>query len=328
MGHLAERQPPDRFPRMPSCLLLAADNRRHASRGRYRGRVTESPLLAHYLTVIGATCGSDDAAEAKLLRGQFHDVVLRRDVAYRFPRDEESRRLLPARVALLRVLRKSELPVAIPGLLSDSAVALPLGQSFAAFQRVPGQPLPPGSLASGAAAAGAITDLAALLDRLRELGTDAAIRQAVPQADRLWWDRFADDVSRVLFPLMSRGGRAQAQAELDRVREVDPVGDALVHGDLGGANLLWTASGRAPRLAGVLDWDEAHIGNQADDLASIAATFGWPLATQLDAKLPGGHPAAIADAQAIAATFALQQALPAALNGDTPALDDGLISYR
>jgi aminoglycoside phosphotransferase (APT) family kinase protein len=118
------------------------------------------------------------------------------------------------------------------------------------------------------------------------------------------------------------------EAELNRVRAVDATGGALVYGDLGGANLLWTFSGSEPRLAVVLDWDEVHIGNQADDLASIAATFGWPLAVQLDAKRHGGKTPAVADAKAIAATFALQQALPAALSGDALALDDGLIAYR
>jgi aminoglycoside phosphotransferase (APT) family kinase protein len=173
-----------------------------------------------------------------------------------------------------------------------------------------------------------ITDLAVLLDRLLELGKDDNVRQAVPRADQHRWQRFAGDVSSVLFPLMSRDGRARAEAELNRVQAVDPTGEALVHGDLGGANLLWTASGSAPRLAGIIDWDETHIGNQADDLASIAATFGWSLARQLDAQRHNGSTPTVADANAIAATFALQQALPAALSGDTLALDDGLISYR
>jgi aminoglycoside phosphotransferase (APT) family kinase protein len=92
--------------------------------------------------------------------------------------------------------------------------------------------------------------------------------------------------------------------------------------------MVAAASGSGPRLAGILDWDGAQIGNQVDDLASIAATFGWPFAVQLDAKRHEGETPALADARAVAATFALQQALPAALSGDTLALDDGLIGYR
>ena len=290
--------------------------------------MTESHLLEAYLAAVGAACGDGDKADANLRRGQFHDVVLLGEVAYRFPRDEESRRLLPARMALLRALRSCEMPVAIPGLLSDASVAQPLGQCHAALQRVSGEPIEPDQLAEASAQSGMITDLALLLDRLLELGTDPAIREAVPRADPGEWQRFGDDVARVLFPLMSRDGRARAEAELNRVAAVDPTGEALVHGDLGGANLLWTGSGPETRLAGILDWDGAHIGNQADDLASIAVTVGWPLAEELDAKRHGGQSPVLADAKAIAATFALQQALPAALSGDQLNLDDGLTGYR
>lgn len=285
----------------------------------------ESCLLDGYLAVLG---GNDDTADARLLRGQFHDVVLAGEVACRFPRDEESRRLLPARIALLRVLGSRELPAAIPVLLSDAAIGHPLGRCHAVLRRVPGLPIKPDQLATASAQARVISDLAVLLDRLAGLGADAAIRQTVPRADPGWWRCFADDVSSILFPLMSLAGRARAEAELDRVRAVDPVGEALVHGDLGGVNLLWTGSGSQLRLAGILDWDQAHIGSQADDLASIAATFGWPLAVHLDARRHHGATPTVADAKAIAATFALQQALPAAVTGDTLALDDGLLTYR
>jgi aminoglycoside phosphotransferase (APT) family kinase protein len=109
---------------------------------------------------------------------------------------------------------------------------------------------------------------------------------------------------------------------------VTPTGGALVHIDLGGANLLWTTAVGVPKLTGVLDWDEACIGDQAADLASIAATIGWPLAERIDTRRRGGARPMLADAKIIAATFALQQALPAALNGDQAGLDDGLRQYR
>jgi aminoglycoside phosphotransferase (APT) family kinase protein len=149
----------------------------------------------------------------------------------------------------------------------------------------------------------------------------------VPPADPRYWERFADEVGRVLFPLMSDAGRQLAATELAAVKTVDPAGDALVHGDLGGTNLLWTATASGFRLTGILDWDEAHIGGQADDLASLATMLGWPLAEQLDRQRHGGRCPTIADARIIETTFALQQALPAALSGDAEALADGLTRY-
>lgn len=289
------------------------------------------PLLDSYLAAIGSGCDGDGDGDGipKLVRGQFHDVVLRNDVAYRFPRDEESRRQLPRRVALLTELGRCELPAAIPALLSKAALGERLGRCHVALRRLPGQPIGGEHIPGSRAQTAVVGDLAALLDRLCELGADEAVRAAVPPSDRHAWAQFADAVSAVLFPLMSGQGRHRAEAELNRVLTVAPSGDALVHGDLGGSNLLWSldAAGR-PRLTGVLDWDGAQIGSQADDLASIAATVGWPLARRVDAHRHGGDMPTVADAEAIAATFALQQALPAALSGDAASLADGLTAYR
>jgi aminoglycoside phosphotransferase (APT) family kinase protein len=126
---------------------------------------------------------------------------------------------------------------------------------------------------------------------------------------------------------MSARGRERADAELAAVVAVTAAGGALVHADLGGANLLWTTVAGVPRLAGILDWDQACIGDQASDLASIAVTIGWPLAQRIDARRRGAR-SLLADARIIAATFALQQALPAALSGDQASLEDGLRQYR
>jgi aminoglycoside phosphotransferase (APT) family kinase protein len=282
--------------------------------------------LGDYLAVIGAVGGG---GQAELRRGQFHDVVLAGDVAYRFPRDEESRRALAGRTALLRVLQGSRLPVATPVPLTAAEPGQdePLGRCHVALSRLPGQPLPREQATSPRSEPIVIGDLARLLDALAELGADPAVRKAAPGPDPDHWARFAAEVTRVLFPLMSPPGRRRAGAELARVMGVDPGGTALVHGDLGGSNLLWQVTEAGPRLTGVLDWDEAQIGNQAGDLASLAATFGWELAGRLDARRHAGRRPAIADARAIAATFALQQALPAALSGDQAMLDDGLAGY-
>jgi aminoglycoside phosphotransferase (APT) family kinase protein len=284
------------------------------------------PRLETYLAVLGLDAS---ATGAHLQRGQFHDVVLLGEVAYRFPRDEETRRALPARVALLDVLAGAGaagggLPTAvIPGPLAGPDMSQPVGRCHVVLRRLPGRHLTRDEERSP----GLLTELAQVLDALGALGRRPAIAAAVPPADPRGWERFADEVSRVLFPLMSPAGRQRAGSELAAVKTVNPCGDALVHGDLGGTNLLWTETASGFRLTGILDWDEAQIGSQADDLASLATMIGWPLAGQLDRQRHGGRCPTIAAARIIETTFALQQALPAALSGDAESLADGLTRY-
>jgi aminoglycoside phosphotransferase (APT) family kinase protein len=268
------------------------------------------------------------AADARLVSGQFHDVVLTGAVAYRFPRDEGSRRKLPARMALLAALAQARLPVAIPAPLDSAHVGRPLGSCYAAVSMVRGEPAERGDLSGRPADDALVRGLANLLGKLAALGADDGIRQAVPAASADYWLDWAGQVRDVLFPLMTDAGRARADRELDAVCAVDPTGSALVHTDLGGGNLLLTRVGGVRMLAGVLDWDGAQIGNQASDLASLAATFGWPLAARVDAERARPAEPMIASARVIAATFALQHALPAARSGDRQSLADGLSSYR
>jgi Ser/Thr protein kinase RdoA (MazF antagonist) len=277
--------------------------------------------LAGYLALLGLTGASGNA---RLVAGQFHDVVLAGAAAYRFPRDEESRRRLPAAVDLLDTLGRTGLPV--PAVLNAAHLRSPLGHCHVALTRLPGEPLGPvdGRRAEDAV----VTELARLMNRLAELGSDPTIQALMPRARADHWATFADQARHVLYPLMSPAGRRRADAELAAASPITSTGDALVHTDLGGANLLWADAADGPALTGVLDWDDACIGDQAADLASIAATIGWPLAGRIDSRRPGRARPMLPDAKIIAATFALQQALPAALSGDQASLDDGLRNYR
>jgi len=294
--------------------------------------------LRDYLAVLAADGYQVAAGTAQLRSGQFHDVVLAGDFAYRFPRDSQSRRALPRRVALLTALADASLPVAIPAPvcardeLAGEPMRRPVGSCYVALTRVPGSPADAAMLDAARSSAALVGQLADLLDELARLGTEPAIRRAVPAAGASKWRDWAGQVRNVLFPLMSLVGRRRAEAELAAVQMVAATGHALVHSDLGGANLLLTVRGEsAPGesvVTGILDWDGACIGNQANDLASLAVTFGWPVAAQIDRLRRSPNGPLISSARVIAATFALQQALPAALTGDVPSLNEGLMTYR
>jgi len=285
--------------------------------------------LAGYLKILAAH-GQPVAADhsAELRSGQFHDVVLAGDVAYRFPRDEESRRLLPGRARLLEALAQLDLPAQIPAPVGAGSLYGPVGSCYLPTRRLAGAHPAPGLVDDQADADALARQLSDLLDHLEQAGTEPGVRQAVPAAQAGDWRAFAGQVRAVLFPRMSVAGRRRAEAELQAVARVSPAGGALVHSDLGGANLLLAAAARPPRIAGILDWDNACIGNQASDLASLAVTFGWPLAARIEHLRHGPDVSVLAAARLIAATFALQQALPAALSGDQDSLDDGLARYR
>ncbi len=93
--------------------------------------------------------------------------------------------------------------------------------------------------------------------------------------------------------------------------------------------VLWETEDGLPRLSGVVDWDEVMLGDQAEDLAAIGASYGEELLGRVLAlsggALGGDVPGRIST---IRGTSALQQALCAQRDGDEEELADGLTGYR
>lgn len=280
--------------------------------------------LDDYLAVLEGR--GERLGDVELRRGQFHDVVLTGSAAYRFPRGEQARRLLPERRAVLSVLAEQRLGFATP--VPGAAVHddEPVGRCFLASSRVPGRPFAAVSgeaypdSAVGAELGRVLTALAGATARL------APVLDGVgAEGDR--WAAFAAGVEEDLFPLMSARGRDRARRELAAVLALPaPAAPGLVHSDLGGDNVLWSA-GPSLRVVGVIDWDGLCVGSPANDVASIAATYGWSVAARAAQGLADAG-TVLEQAHAIKATFALQQALPARRGGDTAHLDDGLRTYR
>ncbi|AFR09199.1 phosphotransferase enzyme family protein [Nocardiopsis alba ATCC BAA-2165] len=166
---------------------------------------------------------------------------------------------------------------------------------------------------------------AALLSGLATAGAGRAVLPEV-SADR--WREFAARVRAELFPLMSFTGRERAERELGALDVLPYLTTAVVHGDLGAENVLWEWVRGVPRLSGVVDWDEVALGDPAEDLAAIGASYGEGLLGRVLALsgLSGGG--VVERISAIRATFAFQQALYAWHDGDEGELADGLAGYR
>jgi aminoglycoside phosphotransferase (APT) family kinase protein len=196
------------------------------------------------------------------------------------------------------------------------------------LSRVPGAPLEDGVLDDPAVAAAVGEQYAELLAELARAGADERARTGLPWRPEDRWRRFEADVRAELFGLMSDGGRRRAERELAAAADLPHVATAVAHGDLGAENVLWEIDGGRPRLSGVIDWDEAAIGDPAEDLAAIAAGHGDAFLDRVLTLGGWADDGTVARIAAIRGTFALQQALDAHRDGDAEELADGLTAYR
>lgn len=101
----------------------------------------------------------------------------------------------------------------------------------------------------------------AFLDALHAIDADAV---SAPRPD--WLAEYreqSDEFRSVVLPLLDRGERASGEALLQEVETLTGFEPALTHSDLGSSHLLV----RDGRLAGVIDWGDARIGDPAIDYA-------------------------------------------------------------
>ncbi|MGK5642769.1 aminoglycoside phosphotransferase family protein [Streptomyces sp. URMC 126] len=280
---------------------------------------TGEPLT--YATLV-ARLTAEDATEPAVREGQFHRVVIGARRVLCFPRTPAAAARLPARAATLRAVGRAGLPFDVPSPLPTGG-----GPVRLELTRIPGAPLDPSALTRPEVAEAAARGFATLLTALVRAGGQPGPRAELPETPRDEWRRFASDVRAELFPLLSTAGRARAERELAAVEALPYVSGALVHGDLGGENVLWETEDGLPVPRGVVDWDEAAIGDPAVDLAAVAASYGDAF---LRSVVAHGGPVLRGPADRVAAirgTFALQQALSALRDGDTAELADGLRGY-
>ncbi|QKW35503.1 viomycin phosphotransferase [Actinomadura sp. NAK00032] len=266
----------------------------------------------------------DDPDDLDVRQGQFHVVVIGADRVVCLPRTSAAAERLPARAGVLRALAALDLGFRTPEPVSQGGGEAP----FLVLSRIPGEPLEADALNDARMVDSVAAQYAALLSGLARAGADESVRAVIPQAPEGRWRRFAEDVRGELFPLMSGGGRLRAGRELSALDGLPHVTGAVVHGDLGAENVLWEWTDGLPRLSGVLDWDDVALGDPAEDLAAIGASYGRELLARVLALGDASDRGLLARIAAIRGTFALQQALYAVRDGDEEELADGLTGYR
>lgn len=261
-------------------------------------------------------------------QGQFHHVIVGSERVVCFAHTGAAGARLPARAAALRALAGLDLGIRTPRPLARGGGRGTDEPPYLVLTRIPGAPLEDDALDRPEVAEAAAGQYAELLSGLIAAGRDERVRAALPATPEDRWREFAAGVRAELFPLMSDGGRQRAARELAALDDLPPLVSAVVHGDLGGENVLWEISEGVPRLSGVIDWDEVTLGDPAEDLAAVGASYGEGLLGRVLALGGWDGGSTAVRITVIRGTFALQQALYAQRDGDEEELADGLTGYR
>jgi aminoglycoside phosphotransferase (APT) family kinase protein len=205
-----------------------------------------------------------------VLDGQAQQIVLRQ-VMPGYRRDA-----LRPEFDLVKAVWSPDLPIPEPMWIEEEDTVV--GGPFIANRRSPGAPLGQVSGAGGAEIpAQVIKDLAAFLARLHTL--DASAVTAAPVLPM----RTSEEVHAAIDDLVTRSRRSvgepppRLRAALGWLRSHVPTTPAVsvVHGDPGFQNTL----AENGRMTAALDWERAHLGDAAEDLAyvlqSVSEVFDW-----------------------------------------------------
>ncbi|KAB8194008.1 phosphotransferase [Nonomuraea phyllanthi] len=218
------------------------------------------PVPADLLEIADALLPGVSLDAARLARGAFHDVVLvPGKAAVRISNRPSGAEALPRRTDVLRAVAAAGLPFAVPEPLTPVTA---FGERAAvAVSWIGGTALGKGQ--------GDPARIGELLRALRELPVTPELRALLPaprehEGATSWAAILADEV----IPRFPRRWREEGRRRLEAALALEPVPDALVHGDLAGSNVHWDGNGE---LVGVLDWDRAHLFDPAID----AALMGW-----------------------------------------------------
>ncbi|HEY8292942.1 MAG TPA: aminoglycoside phosphotransferase family protein [Thermomicrobiales bacterium] len=261
--------------------------------------------------------------------GQYNDIlIVNDDLIFRFPRHDEGIERLEKEIALLDRIWPV-LPLPVPEPTYRRFVPRAVGQVFAGYRMLPGEPL-------WRETAAAITDpivvrrlamqLAAFLCDLHGIPTDH-VADVLPTAD--WhqlWAGLEEEMRTALFPHLPAAAQEQITARFSTFLD-DPRNftftPTVIHGDFGSGNLLWDA--RTGAMTAVIDFDSVGLGDPALDVAALL-TYGEPFLRQGLAAYPAME-AMLPRARFYLSTFMLQEALYGIEHDDPDAVERGLAPY-
>ncbi|WIX76705.1 aminoglycoside phosphotransferase family protein [Amycolatopsis carbonis] len=200
----------------------------------------------------------DDAFTA--IDGNIHHVLLIPGIAaVRVSKRPLAAASMPRRVEVLRQLASADLPFQVPAPLTP--VTMFGDRAAVAVSWIGGVALPKG--------VGDPQQVADALAAVRSVPLSESLLSALD--GRALGPSWSTVIAEEILPRLPARWQSEGRRRLDAALALEPVPDALVHGDLGGSNVHWSADGK---LLGILDWDMAMPADPAID-AALMVWHGW-----------------------------------------------------
>lgn len=220
--------------------------------------VAPGARLVREWTLKGGVSALVTALEIERPGGERQTVVVRQHG----PADLAANpRIAAAEFRLLQLVRSAGIAAPAPLRLDESCAIVPA--PFLVIEYVAGEPA-----FDQAQLHPALDQMAAQLAKIHALGPDSADLGFLPrQRDR--YDRLINRKPAILDESLGEG---RLRAALAAIWPFEPRNRAaLLHGDFWPNNLLW----RAGRLVGVIDWEDAAVGDPLSDLANTRMEILW-----------------------------------------------------
>lgn len=269
---------------------------------------------------------------ARLLEssGQFNSVVCLDDKwIFRFPKSSQAAADLENELKLLpRLAGLLPLPIPTPGFSARAPVT---GRVlYMGYAKLRGEPLLRHRYAAlkhdEAAIEQLASDLAAFLLALHQIPPASLGLAAANESARDEWRRIYGEIQQRLYPYMRADARRAVTRDFETAlgeRDLWRQQACLIHGDFGTGNIL-IADGR---ISGIIDFGFCGVGDPAQDLGALLASYGADFLTRLLTYYPalGEHRGR---ARFYARNYALIQALYALRDGDAAEFEAGIAAYR
>lgn len=169
-------------------------------------------------------------------------------------------------------------------------------------------------------------DLADFLRTLHAIPPGELMLPSIVESSREEWARFYAAIRAQLFPFMRRDAQSTVSHSFDKAlgnKSLWRGEPCVVHGDIGTGNILFQAG----RVSGIIDWGFCGLGDPAQDLGALLASYGEAFAARVCRHFPALGKG-LARARFYRRQYALLQALFALRDGDQAEFDDGIAAYR